>query len=536
MIGEPAFVGRLGRAALAAVAAVGIAAASGSNHQLQPAADPIRTLVQGRGELECLYRPGYAALWLDAAGNLTDDGRAALSLLARAAEEGLDPDDYRVNAPGSPPPSGMSAETIARADIGISGQVLRYLHELREGRLESDSIGMPDPVRIDACLAVRTAIAGRSLATLGDSARPECTTYRQLRPMLLRYRTLTGVQPVAAVASRVIHPGDSFSEIGSLMALLEAFDDLQPPRIANTTASYSGSIVDAVRAFQHRHGLTPDGVIGKRTQAALAVPMTRRIRQIELALERTRTLCRIERDRVILVNIPMFRLWAFERDGTVVISQKVIVGRAHRTETPRFAALLQNVIFRPAWNVPKSILRGEILPLLARDPDYLGRQQMELVDAAGRSSSAAAVTPEILSRLQHGTLRVRQRAGPHNALGLIKFDFPNRYSVYMHGTPAQTLFARDRRDFSHGCLRVEDPTALAEWVLNDPGEWNRARIETAIHADASRHVAVATRVLVVLFYMTAMVLPDTGVIAFADDIYGQDASLERALRNRQTGR
>lgn len=186
--------------------------------------------------------------------------------------------------------------------------------------------------------------------------------------------------------------------------------------------------------------------------AALNVPLPSRVRQIELALERLRWLPHLDNQRFVAVNIPMFRLWAWDgiRPGGVASFQSgVIVGRALDTRTPVFVEELRDIVFRPYWNVPSSILRHEILPAIAKRPDYLRSHDMEVVSGPGQP------------------LRVRQRPGPANALGLVKFVFPNDDDVYMHGTPAQALFGRARRDFSHGCVRVEDPVGFAQWALAD---------------------------------------------------------------------
>jgi murein L,D-transpeptidase YcbB/YkuD len=205
------------------------------------------------------------------------------------------------------------------------------------------------------------------------------------------------------------------------------------------------------------------------------------------------------------------------------------VGRALRTQTPVFVEEMRHVVFRPYWNVPPSILRNEILPVLARDAGYLKRQNMEIVSGAGDDADVLAVTPENIARLRQGTARLRQRPGPDNALGLVKFVFPNDENVYMHGTPAQQLFARSRRDFSHGCVRLEDPVALAQWVLSDQPEWTRERILAAMAGPAPRQVNLSRPLRVILFYTTAAVMPDDGTVRFAEDIYGHDAKLARAL-------
>jgi murein L,D-transpeptidase YcbB/YkuD len=193
---------------------------------------------------------------------------------------------------------------------------------------------------------------------------------------------------------------------------------------------------------------------------------------------------------------------------------------------------MQYVIFRPYWNIPSSILRAEILPALRRDPEYLRRHNMEVVSGPGDDAPSIPLTPEVLEQLDRNAFRVRQRPGPENALGLVKFVFPNDENVYLHGTPAPQLFDRTRRDFSHGCVRVQDPVALAEWVLKDRPDWTRDRILTAMHGAKSLRVDLPRPIRVVLFYVTAVVMPEDGTVQFADDIYGHDTQLARALAER----
>jgi L,D-transpeptidase YcbB len=294
-------------------------------------------------------------------------------------------------------------------------------------------------------------------------------------------------------------------------------------------------LVEAVKRFQARHGLQPDGILGKDTQTALGVPLIWRVRQIELALERLRWLPHLRQDRLLAVNIPMFHLWVWDSVATNAVplfGMDVIVGRALSTRTPVFVEEMRYIIFKPYWNVPASIVRKEMLPAIERDPDYLRREDMEMVRGAGDDAQPVAATEENLARLRAGSLRLRQRPGPKNALGLVKFVFPNDASVYMHGTPAAELFTRPRRDFSHGCVRVEDPVALAEWALNDQPEWTRDRIIAAMNAEPSRRVNLTRPIQVILFYITAVVMPEDGTIHFAEDIYGHDTSLDQTLRDR----
>jgi len=241
-----------------------------------------------------------------------------------------------------------------------------------------------------------------------------------------------------------------------------------------------------------------------------------RARQIELAMERLRWLPDLKGQRLVVVNIPAFSVWgwAVERaDGIPALGMAAITGRAGRTKTPVFIAAMTSIIFNPSWNVPDSIVRNEILPALARDPDYLRRNHMEMIGAGG-------------------TPRVRQAPGPWNALGRIKFDLPNPFDVYLHGTPAAELFNRPRRDFSHGCVRVEDPIGLAEWLLRGQGDWTRDRIQTAIDRGATSTVALEQPPRVVVFYMTAEFVAAEATVRFADDIYGHDSRLDAWLRGR----
>ena len=237
-------------------------------------------------------------------------------------------------------------------------------------------------------------------------------------------------------------------------------------------------------------------------------------RQIELALERLRWLPDFDGERLLVVNLPMFYLWGWEAergDGVPSIGMAAITGRAGAMHTPVFSSAIASVVLNPDWTVPESILRNEILPAIARNPDYLAQHHMEMT-----GTGAAR--------------RVRQVPGPWNALGPIKFLLPNIHGVYLHGTPAQALFAKPRRDFSHGCVRVADPFALAAWVLKDGPEWPLDRIRDAVAGGATRTINVARPPRAVLFYMTAAYVPEDGAVQFAEDVYGHDTRLDAWLQ------
>jgi len=498
-----------------------------------------------RAELIALYQTGAGSpLWTDATGRPSRQARESLELFNDARADGLDPADYphdkldtlAATLESASPPL---PRDLARFDVALSREMLRYLRHVHLGRIDPRTIGFKLTVPAkghDFATLLRSARADSRIAETVAELRPPLGQYDALRTMLARYRSLAAdanleSPPPAAAAMR---PGESYDGLGVLYRRLVAFGDLPvgtPAPAAPET--YEDPVVEGVKRFQIRHGLEPDGILGKGTQAALRVPLAWRVRQIELALERLRWLPDLGDQRLLALNIPMFRLWAWDSippHDPPSLAMDVIVGRALSTQTPVFDHEMREVIFRPYWNVPRSILRNEILPALERDPGYLHRQNMEIVRGDGDDARPVEATAENLVLLRQGALRVRQRPGPHNSLGLVKFVFPNEENVYMHGTPAQSLFSRSRRDFSHGCVRVEDPVALAEWVLKDRPEWTRDRILSAMAGTPlSLHVSLPRPIHVILFYTTAVVMPEDGTIHFADDIYRHDARLDRAL-------
>lgn len=506
------------------------------------ASDAIRQACAGNADLVALYAPDEAPIWLDAQGALLPQGLDALRVLAAAADEGLNRSDYdvdRVRALAQAATTSSTADAIAQADVALSRAMLRYLRELHMGRVDPGAVGFVLEVPRDGHdfpHLLREAVVRRQVVDTARVWAPRGPQYPALRVALARYRVLAaGDVPVRLPFTKAVHPGERYASLAQVRARLRVVGDVKADVAEPDDDRYQGDLVEAVRHFQVRHGLTADGVLGKQTLAALEVPLADRVRQIELAMERLRWLPHEAESRLMLVNIPMFRLFAWDTippAGAPSFTTGVIVGRALRTRTPVFAADLAEIIYRPYWNVPTSILRNEILPKLARDPGYLEREQLELVAGQGDRSPVVPATAENIARLRTGAVRLRQRPGPKNSLGLIKFSFPNENDVYMHGTPAQALFLKSRRDFSHGCVRIEDPLGLAEWILRDQPGWDREHIAASMEAAVSSRVAVRVPVRVMLLYSTAAVLLDSGDVAFADDIYGLDERLDRALRAR----
>jgi len=507
---------------------------------LLPAVSPLE-----RADLHALYRPGSdTLLWVDAAGRPTEPAREALALLHHVTDDGLDPGDFRVTdveglasaLDTRPPQAG-----VAEFDVTLSLAILRYFRQLHLGRVDPRMLGVRMPARAephDFAGLLRTAAANGAPADVAARLSPPFEQYRALRRMLARYRALAddATLPPLPRWTTVLRPGDRRTDLDGLADRLIALGDLaDAPAPAAIRTVYTETLVDAVKRFQARHGLASDGLVGPATYAALARPLGWRVRQIELALERLRWLPDLTEGQLLAVNIPTFRLWAFDaipHAGPAALEMSVIVGHAFDTETPALVEEMRYLVFRPYWYVPTSILRTEVLPALGRSPDYLQAHDMEIFSGPVDEAQPVPTTPKNLARLRTGVLNLRQRPGPRNPLGLVKFIFPNDSHVYLHGTPEPELFLQTRRDFSHGCVRVEAPVALAEWALRDQPAWTRAAILAAMAAPEPQRVDLAQPVRVVFFYNTAVVMPDDGRLHFADDIYGQDLKLDRALTHR----
>jgi murein L,D-transpeptidase YcbB/YkuD len=281
-----------------------------------------------------------------------------------------------------------------------------------------------------------------------------------------------------------------------------------------------------VKRFQQRHGLTPDGAVGPGTLAALNVPVSARIDQIRVNLERSRWVLHEMVGEFVLVDVAGFSVSYFRNDAPVWTS-KVIVGRPYR-ETPIFRSTITYVVFNPTWTIPPGILVKDKLPILRKDPGYLKRNNIRVIDASGREVNPNSVN---WSRYGAGNLppyQLRQDPGDDNALGLVKIMFPNKYSVYLHDTPTKALFDKDERTFSSGCIRVQKAFELAELVLNDPVQWNQATMAEVVKAKAMKTVNLAKPVPVLLLYWTAQPTPD-GQVLFRNDVYGRDPATLAAL-------
>jgi murein L,D-transpeptidase YcbB/YkuD len=476
------------------------------------------------------------------AGRPTATAHQAVEMLASAADDGLDANDYgaehlrkAIDSAASGPP--LPDHRITQIDLALTSAMVRYLADVHGGRIDpqrlAENYTPPSSPGFDPDALLLAAIANGRLAETARRAAPPLAQYLELQEALARYRELAGNpawhKALPTPAGGKLAPGQSYAGLAVLSQRLRLLGDL--PANGGTPSSYEGKLVDGVRSFQERHGLTADGVVGKGTLEQLDVTPGERVRQLELALERLRWTPLPQAARAIVVNVPEFRLRAYEvRDGKFEMktAMNIIVGNARKTRTPIFAAEMQYVEFSPYWNVPPSIARGETLPKLRRDPAYFNQQGFEFVGSDGRAISG--FSEAYLDAVQRGQMRIRQRPGARNALGDIKFIFPNPDNIYLHHTPTPQLFKKDRRDFSHGCIRVEEPVELAKFVLADEPEWTEERIVQAMTKGRSATLRLQEPFPVIIAYSTAAVRD--GRVYFFPDIYGQDRILDDALRQR----
>lgn len=457
----------------------------------------------------------------------SEQAQAMVRILCDAEAKGLRPEEYDAHLWAGRLASLETVVDRERFDAALTASVRRYLSDLLAGRVDARAAraALPRKQLPLTELLEQLAHSRDPQAALGamESSLP---MYSRVLAALQAYRRLAQLDsgdPFPAW-TRTVEAGEPWEGVPRLASLLRLVGDLSPE--AAVSQRYEGELVLAVRHFQWRHGLEVDGRIGRATLRALGTPLSRRVRQLELMLERMRWLPRKFEYPPLVINIPAFYLHA-----EPALSMKVVVGRAFDHRTPVFTASLRQLIFKPFWNVPPNIAREELLPELTGLPGLFEERGYQIVDRRGAIVTEKPPPAELLDRVRSGELLLRQKPGPRNPLGPVKFVLPNPYGVYLHGTPLRELFTRSRRDFSHGCIRVEDPLALASWVLQDQ-PFTDERIRAAMKGDETIPVDVTRPVTVLIVYGTAIVT-DAGEVQFFDDIYGHDGALERALANRE---
>jgi murein L,D-transpeptidase YcbB/YkuD len=435
--------------------------------------------------------------------------------------DGLDPRDYHWPALEqlAAAPSAPAAYEILHTDA-----LLRIANHLSFGKVDPTSF---DPhwnyartlEGVDIPQKIEVAIASDDIHAHIENLKPTHRMYRTLKQELARYRAAVPDATRLAVApGKAIEPDTHDARVPSLRARLAFSGDLDPAKETSSDL-YDLELQNAVRRFQERMGLVADGTVGARTIAELNVPIEERILQLRVNLDRGRVLLHDLPQQFVVVNIAAY--WVYlVRGQEVVWNARAQVGKTYR-RTPMFRSAIDHLVLNPTWTVPPGIIRNDILPAAHRDPTSITRRGLDVLDASGNKIDPQSID---WSRYKSGNIpyTLRQEPGPKNALGRVKFMFPNSYSVYLHDTPSSALFESSDRAFSSGCVRVERPLELAALLLDDPSAWNAAVIRQVIDAGSMRPVTLPTKVPVLLAYWTAWLDPQ-GRVNFRRDVYEQDS-------------
>src|SRR5215469_10530138 len=486
--------------------------------------------------LKKFYDPAvYAPAWIQ--GNApSPQALAMIELFRNAWQKGLEPESYDASRWDSRIKALQEGEqSKADFDVALTVSTMRYISDLRIGRINPQHLGFGLNVegkKYDLAHFVREKLLPASdVAAVAASVEPPFPTYRRTEQALARYiefaRNDTGEK--LPDTPKPVEPGQPYAGVSRLTSLLHLVGDLPPDVQPADPKVYDAVLAEAVKHFQLRHGLDPDGRLGAATLKQLNVPLSDRVRQLQITMERWRWLPEDFPDPPIIVNIPDFRLRALDEGNKIALEMRVVVGKAMRTQTPVFTRDMTFVVLRPYWNVPPSILAGEIVPAIKRNRNYIASKNYEVTTNDGKVVTSGAISDDVLAQLQAGKLSVRQKPGPANSLGLIKLMFPNEYNVYLHSTPAPELFSRTRRDFSHGCIRVEKPAELGAWVLRNNSGWTLERVKQMMASGPDNtSVTLARKVPVFIVYGTAIAY-ENNEVHFYEDIYGHDAKLVAAL-------
>jgi murein L,D-transpeptidase YcbB/YkuD len=491
----------------------------------------------GRTLLQFYKQRAYRPAWSSATGP-SSLVYALIESLSVLEQEGLDPHDYHlrtleglVRDIRQGQIAGVAAQLVD-LEILLSDAFLSAALHLSAGRLPPTTPGST-PHTLDAEIAghLERALMQHTLASALQALAPSDTTYTHLRQALARYRHIAANGGwIAIPPGQALKLGVHSERVATLRARLQITDDLAPSMASKDVDSsyFDATLQQAVNRFQERHGLAVDGSVGPRTLSALNVPAEARIRQMILNMERWRHQAPAFGDRHIVVNIPNYQLNVMEK-GQSVLNMRVVVGQPD-WQTPLFQSTMTYLVMNPYWVVPEGITHREIIPKMLQNPSYLQNENMEMLSGYGQNMQIINPTNIDWSTVstRNFPYRFRQRPGSRNALGRIKFKFPNRFHVYMHDTPARALFAKPRRAFSHGCVRLERPADLAAYLLRDDPTWTVERVEKAMQGGQHRYVNLRQPIDVHLIYQTAWVDED-GRVQFRPDIYGLDKTHQDVL-------
>ena len=474
-------------------------------------------------------------IWVDGNGKFGRNARDLVTAIQQVDRQGLRVADYPVvaleEAVAAAAVERSEPGAVARAEVLLTAAYVDLATDLLSGRLDPRRVARSwhiNPTSFDVDSAVVNALGdARDVTRVLSTMRPADAGYDTLVSELARYRQIEerGGWPTIPESPR-LRPGVVHAAVAVLRQRLALEGYSARPDVARPD-SFDSALAAAVAEYQVRHGLPVDSAIGPATRRALAVSAGRRADQVAANLERLRWLPPQLPGRRIVVNIPAYRLEAFDGDRPVLAMRVVVGDELDGKNTPIFADSMQFVEFGPYWNVPEKIAIEEILPNARENPGYLEANEYEVVSGEGEDPPVvrpASLTPEDITA---GRYRIRQRPGEKNALGHVKFLFPNDFAVYLHDTPSRSLFAANSRAASHGCVRVEDPAALARFVLQDQNEWTAARIDEALAAGKRERITLKRSIPVYLVYLTTFV--SEGIVNFRDDIYGHDTTLVRLV-------
>lgn len=495
-----------------------------------------------RSQVDKFYRKsGYSAAWIRDS-QPTDRAREMIEVLLRADTEGLNPDDYdgpRWVARLLRLQTAHHARDEARFDLALTVCAMRYMSDVRIGRVNPKHVQFRLNVgtkKLDLADFLRLVLSSsRDLESEFAQVEPPLAAYKSTRQALMKYLVMSrqsdGEQLPPPVG--VVYRGGYYDHMPALAKRLRQLGDLPKTTVVfDNATTYGNPLLGAVLRFQQRHGLPPTGNLTSDTINELNVPLRARVEQLGLSLERYRWPRFNPQQPYVVVNLPGFRLTAYDGNGREAFSMGVVVGDAYDFQTPVLENNIRYVVFRPYWYITPTIFRNEVLPEMKKDRDFASDNDLEVITRSGKLIASGSTSGAALRNLSSGSLIVRQKPGPNNALGLVKIIFPNKHHVYLHDTPERrTLFSEEQelRAQSHGCIHVERPAQLVQWLLRDRPEWTMERIDRAMRNAPDENLVTLTRPIPILItYETAHVSPD-GEVHFYSDIYGHDAHLEKAL-------
>jgi L,D-transpeptidase YcbB len=470
----------------------------------------------------------------------TPQAQAMIALFVQSDHKGLVPEDYdasRWPARLQKLQGAASDTDLAKFDAAMTVSAMRYLRALHTGRVNPKTLGLKldvDGRKYDqGAFVYDKVISANDPASVVKTVEPAFPGYLRTLDALHRYREFVKVdtgKPMQ-VPVKPIAPGGTYVDLPRLSQLLQLVGDLPAnAQVDPNSTAYQGALVAAVKSYQVRHGQLPDGHLKAELIKQMNVPLAQRVRQIELTLERWRWLAHSFPQPPVVVNLPEFKLRAFDDNHQVTLYKTVIVGKAYGHKSPVFEKEMKYVVFRPYWQVTPTIQRTETVPHVEKDRNYIKKENFEVVTGDGKVVTDGPISDEVLAQLKSGHLRVRQKPGPTNSLGLVKLIFPNEDNVYLHGTEAPQLFANEQRDLSHGCIRVEKPADLAAWALrNNPG-WNLERVQAMMNGTQDNVTVNLEKPIPVLILYGTVAVDEKNNVFFFDDVYGFDKQLDEVLK------